>query len=243
MLVMLIQFGLNTSTVMSKCGGSATSNMATAAMLTFVPWLFIFGMVIVALILFPGFKGAFSDVLGYFAVAGSANSLLTELLVDPDINNKIEKETADEGSSPEVQSGGARETRQDMQNAADAIIKLFGNMSILINQIVPGNFAHYWQVLQPLFKDKFRDNLESAETLAKQQALLDLVVIRDNIGEAFWYIYTAILLISIVQFNITTQPCSTDPNILQNKYTDYLAQQATAAKDSANAKATLYASG
>jgi hypothetical protein len=40
-----------------------------------------------------------------------------------------------------------------------------------------------------------------------KQKLLDVVVMRDNIGEAMWYLYTGILLISITQYNLTTQGC------------------------------------
>ena len=116
-------------------------------------------------------------------------------------------------------------------------------MSILINQIVPGNFSHWWTTLQPLMKDQYRNNPESQDTLAKQQALLDLVVARDNVGEAFWYIYTAILLISIVQYNIITQGCYKDPNNMQANYANYLEQEQAIAQTNANANATVYASG
>ena len=34
------------------------------------------------LIIFPGFKSAFSDVIGYYWVSYSANKLVTEILID-----------------------------------------------------------------------------------------------------------------------------------------------------------------
>jgi hypothetical protein len=40
-----------------------------------------------------------------------------------------------------------------------------------------------------------------------KQKLLDLVVLKDNIGEAFWYVYTAILISSIVYYNLATRGC------------------------------------
>ena len=226
MVIMLVQFAINTSTMVAKCGGSLSANLGQAALMTFIPWLAIFGILIVVLILFPGMKSAFSDVVGYFVVAGSANKLLSELLVDTEINEKI-KQAGDSIDDTK---------KQAMQDAAEAVMKMVGNISILINQIVPSNFVQYWKMLQPLMKEKYQNNMESLETLTKQQSLLDLVVLRDNIGEAFWYVYTAILLISIIQFNITSKKCETDPSVANAKYDDYLdtQKQADAAKKVAN---------
>ena len=41
---------------------------------------------------YPGFKSVFSDVIGYFFVARSANNLLAEILKDTNIDNIIQNE-------------------------------------------------------------------------------------------------------------------------------------------------------
>jgi hypothetical protein len=51
----------------------------------------------------------------------------------------------------------------------------------------PNNFLEIWETLKPLMITGSYDNLEI------KQKLLDLVVLKDNIGEAFWYLYTSIL--------------------------------------------------
>jgi hypothetical protein len=107
--------------------------------------------------------------------------------------------------------------KQAMQDAADAIIKLCGNMSILINQIVPDNFTKYWTMLQPLMKDEYKNQVDPP----MKQKLLDVVVTRDNIGEAMWYIYTAILLISIVQFKLVSHGCSQNADTVMANYSLY----------------------
>ena len=61
-VVILIQFGLNSVAIVQKCGGSVSQNMGIAAMVTFIPWFFFLGLIIVALLVFPGWKSAFSDV-------------------------------------------------------------------------------------------------------------------------------------------------------------------------------------
>jgi hypothetical protein len=228
MAVLVFQLAINMSTLESKCGGGWTSNLGYAMLITFGPWLAMFGILIAVMINFPGMKSAFSDVIGYYAVSNSANKLLAELLVDTDINDKI-KQAGD----------GVDETKQQaMQDAAEAVMKMVGNISILINQIVPSNFMSYWKTLIPLMK-----NPDAADLPEKQQALLDIVVLRDNIGEACWYIYTAILLISIIGYKIVNKSCEIDPKVANANYDQYLDKQQAANDAKAIANSIPYTLG
>ena len=179
------------------------------------------------LVIFPGFKSAFSNVVGYFAVAGQANNILTELLVDTEINKKIQDDTTI-----------TEEKKKSVQSAADAILKLCGNMSILINKIVPENFSEYWKMLTPLMKDKYQ-NLESS-TMELKQKLLDIVVLRDNIGEALWYVYTAVLLTSVIQYNLANRTCNVDLNTIEENRQNFLKQQSDIQTANTNAQSTVY---
>ena len=225
LMVVLSQFGLNASILSNKCGGSIINNIGTAFLMTFIPWIFIFGGVIAILIVFPGFKSAFSNVIGYFAVSGRANNILTELLENTDISKTIDDATV-----------GNTEKNQSLKSAADAIIKLCGNMSILINQIVPTNFAEYWKMLIPLMKDNYRLNVP----IELKQELLDTVVMRDNIGEALWYIYTAVLLISIIQYKIVSTECSKDLATLQEGQLQFQLDQADVEAKNNKATSKIY---
>lgn len=222
LLVLLVQFGINAGIVVNKCGGSVSQNIGIAGIMTFFPWVLIFGIVMVILVIFPGFKSAFSDVIGYFYVSKKANDILTELLMDTNIYDKIDKVDEQRGESPD---------KEALRDAADAIIKLCGNMSILINQIVPSNFIKYMEMLKPLLKPKYEANPGLLES--KEQELLEVVVARDNIGEAFWYIYTAILLISIIQYNIASRPCIKDPATIKANYDKFIAEQEATNKEKA----------
>jgi hypothetical protein len=207
--VCLTQFLLNTAYLNGKCGGTSKDNIGIAALYTFIPWTVIFGSMIAVLIIFPGFKSAFSDVIGYFAISGSASDLLSKVLIDTNINALIEKETDSQ-------------RKQELTSAAEALMKICGNNSILINQMYPDNFINIWDKLKPLMRDKvYADN--SPENLKQQ--LLDLVVQRENIGEALWYIYTAILVSSIVYYNLDTRGCVKDINKIKAEYEDYMKEQ------------------
>lgn len=227
LIVALTQFGVNVATIITSCGGNVSQSIGSAALLTFIPWVLIFGVLIVILIVFPGWKSAFSNVVGYFAVSGEANNILSDLLVQNDISDDINSAAANDPVKKDA-----------LEKAATAIVKLTGNMSLLINQIVPANFMTYWSVLTPLMKEKYQKDQAAAAEL--QQKLLNVVVLRDNVGEAVWYIYTAILLTSIVQYNISTRACK--PDLASLNANQQIFQEKQQAVNDANSKAqsTIY---
>lgn len=227
LLVMVIQFICNASIISSTCGGNITENMGAAGVFTFLPWSLIFGVIIVILTVYPGFKSAFSDVIGYFWVSSSANKVITELLVDPKIQKKMDEDVI---STPEQ--------KEAMMTAADTIIKICGNTSVLINQIVPSNFQSYWNILTPLLKPKYQT--ENPDTEKIRNELFEIVVARDNIGEAMWYMYTGLLLTSLVQLKITTRGCVSNPKTMEENYQKFKDAEQQAQTQKALATNTTY---
>jgi len=227
LLVVVIQFMVNASIISTTCGGSVTENMGAAGVFTFLPWTLLFGVLIVVLTVYPGFKSAFSDVVGYFWVSSSANKIITDLLINPDIQKKVDDDTA---ATPEQ--------KEAMQGAADAIIKICGNTAILINQIVPSNFDSYWNILKPLMKEKYQT--ENEETKKMKNDLFELVVTRDNVGESMWYMYTGLLLTSIVQLKITTRGCVNNPKTMEQNYQKFLDAEKEAQAQKELATSTTY---
>ena len=220
-IIVVSQFFLNTGYLLSKCGGSINKNIGAAALFTFIPWVLIFGVMLAVLVIFPGFKTAFSDVIGYFAVAGSANDIFSSMLIGTDINEMIDK-TNDE------------DKKRELSQAAEAIMKICGNKSILINQMNPENFLDIWKTLKSLMLPGVYENIEI------QKQLLDLVVLKDNIGEALWYIYTSILISSIVYYNLATRGCVKDIDQIKSEHDDYIKQQEDSAKQQEINNSTSY---
>lgn len=225
LLVIMIQFMVNSSIISSNCGGNITENMGMAGILTFLPWILIFGVLVLIITVYPGFKSAFSDVIGYYYVSSSANKILTELLVNKDVEKKI---LEDPNMTPEKKAA--------MESAADTIIKICGNTSILINQMVPSNFDQYWSLLRPLMKDKYQ--VDGPEATQMQNDLFELVVTRDNVGEAMWYMYTGLLLTSIVQLKITSRGCASNPATMEANYQKFVEQDQKKAAENAKAEKT-----
>ena len=253
LLVIMIQFIVNASIITTTCGGSINENMGAAGAFTFIPWLLIFGVIVIVLVIYPGFKSAFSDVIGYYYVSTKANELLVELLASQGVDTAptttpptaptttpTTTPTTPTTPTSKGQTGG---TKEELQKAADLILKICGNTSILINQMVPSNFDSYWKLLNPLKKEKYQmkngDEISNdAQNLKKQ--LFELVVTRDTIGEALWYIYTGLLLTSIVQLKITSRGCATNPQTMEANYAKFQEQQSAAQQQAASATSTTY---
>jgi len=210
LVVVVSQFGLNTAYLVNKCGGNATTNIVTSLLITIIPWILIFGVMVAVLIMYPGFKTAFSDVVGYFAVATSAGNILNSILIDTKIDQAIDQVSEISG-----------EQKGSMKQTAEAILKLCGNKSILINKMTPQNFLSIWKILMPLMKD----NGNIPDINEKQQDLLRLVVLKDNIGEATWYLYTAVLLTSIISYYLASRGCVKTIDQLKASHEEYLKQE------------------
>lgn len=261
LLVMVVQFVVNTSIITSNCGGNISDNIGFAAFLTFIIWTLIFGVILLVLIIYPGFKSAFADVIGYFYVSSSANKIITELLVNkdlenslesnvgtgsnaakPDINTNVIEDSLKNNMTPEIptnpnQIGGQAVNKKELEKAADAIVKICGNSSILINQMVPENFDDYWKILNPLKKPEYRDD-SNPKTQEMKNELFELVTIRDNIGEAMWYIYTGLLVVSIIQMKIATRGCVNSQATMEKNYQQFLENEKQAQEAKANSTQT-----
>jgi hypothetical protein len=255
LLVMMVQFIVNASIIAKSCGGSISENMGAAGIFTFIPWTLIFGVTIIILVIYPGFKSAFSDVIGYYWISNKANDLLVELLVQQNVEDSLAKGASTStpaspvapaspasqgvlvGGKNTSQKGG--DDKQAIREVADLILKLCGNTSILINQMTPRNFEPYWSLLTPLKKPKYQND-SAAETQTLKKQLFDLTVTRDNIGETLWYVYTGLLLTSIVQLKITTRGCATNPKIMEENYAKFQKQEAAIQAQKATTANTTY---
>lgn len=211
-ITIVLQFFINTASISSMCGGNIVENMGTSVMSTFFPWFFIFVPLIVALMLYSNIKNMFSDVVGYFWVSNSASTLLAELLIDKNSANESE----------------------NVQAVTELVLKIYGNNSLLINQITPSNFADYWTQLKPLIKPTM---YESRDMKTK---LFDIVVSRDNIGEAMWLMYTGMLVVSLVQLKIASRGCIQSQATMEKNYKQYLEDEKKASEKKELAQSTTY---
>ena len=201
--VLITQFVVVVVYLVNTCNnGTAGQNVSSAALSTLLPWTFIFGLMILVLLNYPNIKAAFSNVVGYYFVANKANQIFNSLLFNTTLS-----------------SLGEGAVDENVKTASNAVTKILSNNAIVINKMTPGTFASTWQLLEPL--------MTTDKTILSQNhdELFKLIVYKDNIGEAFWYLYTGILIISIVGYNISATGCPMSAKGLAEKYNDYEASQ------------------
>jgi hypothetical protein len=202
MVLFLVHMAVNLMGFQNKCGGSLSNNIGKVFISTFVPWLLIFGALMLVLIIFPGFKGAFSNVIGYYAVYRASNKILIKLLGNTQVDRPLE----------DVQ-GSEEENANILEKASDAVLKLVGNTSIMINQFTPENFEDMWNMMIPVMKPEMR----GVANAPLKSELLEQVILRDNIGECCWYLYTMLLLLVIVKTMLMKQECVTTLTDIKEK--------------------------
>lgn len=112
----------------------------------------------------------------------------------------------------------------------DELIKLDNNITntlpgkpeIFINILTPFNFNSYFNNLSA--KSSPQD-IQKQGYIQIKDDLFKLIVNKDTIGEVMWVIYTGILLISIVQYYITSKNCNNDKLTMQDNYKKYVDTQ------------------
>ena len=210
--LLLIQWIISMIYVSSKYGNLG-KNLGVTTLYTFIPWILIFGVMMGILIMYPGFKNAFSNVIGYFIISNQANDLLTSLLGTGDVNKKVNAESNNE-------------KKQNLLEAADIILKICGNKGVIINEINSENFADMWNTLNTLSLDSISEN----DKKNMRQDLLDLVLRKETIGEFCWYIYCGILVSSIVFYQLSAQTYEKSTEEIAENEQQYVAEQDEKAK-------------
>lgn len=108
-----------------------------------------------------------------------------------------------------------RQILQEPKNEQDnpLLSKIYINKSLLINKLTPLNFKNIIDGGELPIK-------QNVDVKAKED-LLNLVSYRDNVGEFCWYVYTAIFVISIVQYNVVNLTCNKSQATLQSDLAAY----------------------
>lgn len=133
------EFFINFSLAKAMCG---SAQLGPALFITFIPWIIIFGLLNVALFLFPGWKSPFSNTFGYG---------VTRLFGINDLLNKILKPQNTNSKDPN----------------SVALEHIYSDRSLLINEINPEKFDDFWKGMSSLFTSNAGDFKEKLHDLVR----------------------------------------------------------------------------
>lgn len=129
--IIVLELILVFSAMISRC-----SNVSTGIIYPILIWIFIFLGTKIVLLSNPGFKSAFSDVIGYYYVYGNKQNKFIEDLLNTSTTDKE-------------------------QNTL--VRDIISNKGLLFNSIVPGNFELIWESLKPVSKPAVYDNVANQQ--------------------------------------------------------------------------------
>tara|TARA_B100000902_G_scaffold399781_1_gene472503 strand:- start:90 stop:920 length:831 start_codon:yes stop_codon:yes gene_type:complete len=208
--VIIGQFFINLQLTTAMCG---SPNWATAAMCTFFPWGFIFGILLLLLSMFPGWLAPFSNTFGYgVALAAGLNDTMVDILKP---QSKKERDSSGEKLNPQ---------------AEEALEHIYADRSLLVNEITSDNFDNFWNNMAGLF----RSGVESNNALKSD--LYSFVVLKEIVSEYVWYILAGMLITSVSFNYIAGSACGVSAGEMQARHADY-EKELKAAQDDAKAKA------
>tara|TARA_Y100000591_G_C21850418_1_gene711338 strand:+ start:472 stop:1413 length:942 start_codon:yes stop_codon:yes gene_type:complete len=213
-VVIIGNFFLNISVSKSFCNGNV--QWYSTFLITFIPWILIFGILNIVLIVFPGWLVPFSNTFGYF-VANIAG--LNTLFVDEILRPKFNPDNINDSNV----------------NVAKALTQIYRNETLLINEIpIDGDteeekiklFDSFYKTMQKvgLFKDHTRaeDETDENKVTEAKNRLYKFLKMKDVTAEYIWNILCGFLVISLSYNYIVNAGCAYSAKAMKDRYDSQL---------------------
>jgi hypothetical protein len=180
-IIFSTMYALNTTSMKKMCP-NGTKNLVTKVFFsTFIPFVFLFGTIVVALSLMPGWKAPFSNTLGYSLVK---NVMFRKLFSLQDWLKEGETE-------------GDSELAKFNQRS---------NRTFFVNELTPENFFQAIDSLNIQFKEAGDGEVD----YPVKKLLYKAVIVKDFISEFIWLLVTSLLTFSLSQIYILNNSCEPD---------------------------------
>ena len=200
LILVIGNYFINLNITKSVCGGQP--QWATTMMNTIIPWILIFGIMNIVLIIFPGWITPFANTFGY----GAMNLLGLKDLLNVILN--INKSNPDNTLT------------SSQKLVARGIEEIYGNSSLFINQVPtePDKFKDFVKTL--ISTGYFRKglNINSNEIIS----LYKLIQLKELVGKYIWNLLTGILVTTVSYNYIINSGCNNSIKQMQTKRNNFL---------------------
>jgi|TARA_B110000967_G_scaffold195695_1_gene225482 hypothetical protein len=190
--LIIVQFFINLQLTSDICN---ESQYGIAMTTTIFPWVFIFGILVILLKIFPNWLSPFSNTFGYlFTYITGVNEFLMEIL------------------------------KSKSTNSNSAIEKIYENKSLLINSITLENISDWWKKMSDKNSGILKSNMgnEQSDNFKKLEKFIRL---KTNVAEFIWYILTGILVTSVSYNYILNSGCTQSAEEMEKRHNEYLEQE------------------
>ena len=187
----LIIFILNVIKIGNKC--SRNNDIIFHSIFSFLPWLFVYGLIILIFRNFPGWKAPFSNTFGYlFVKLLSANTVIINLF-----NTLIFDKN-------QINSDNVNLSYLEKKTLLNNIYK---DQSVMLNVITIENINKFWN-------DLF-STVPSAQDY--REKLYNIIQVKDKVSEFIWYILLSTIAYSISNRYISTIQCNQSTKDLEKQ--------------------------
>ena len=177
------------------CG---SKNISLGFFSTLFPFIFIFMIGVVCIIVFPGWLRGFSNTFGLSIIRWCRyNDTLDKLMsIKPDNNND------------------------------DIINNIYNDFDVIINELeYPGHSElSNWDSFNTVFKGKMSQSVDATTLNEIKKEILGFMTIKDNIATYLWLALFSSITILVSQNRILSETCSSDI-ASDEKYQEYIATQ------------------
>tara|TARA_Y100001937_G_scaffold62137_1_gene85263 strand:- start:22 stop:831 length:810 start_codon:yes stop_codon:yes gene_type:complete len=184
---------INIELTKTMCG---VEQPLTAFIVTLIPWVIIFGILNIMLIMFPGWLSPFSNTFGYGVAKLSG--------ISKTMNKIFKAQVAD-------QSGLSGE----MKSVQEALANIYKDKSLLINEITTENFETFWNKMSVLFRPNVKGDTALKNELFKH------VLTKQLTAEYIWYILTGGLVTSASYNFLVNSRCKISTSEQERRAKEY----------------------
>ena len=191
------QYILNLSLTSEMCG---QANPSAAFAITAIPWTMIFGLMTIALTIFPGFLSPFSNTLGY---------LITKIA---GLDGEMEKNLRPDANTDSMDN--------DTISLVRALEHIKGDYSLFINEIGISNIvdSDKWASLSKIFNPKIGPAFRST--------IGSFLIMKDVVAEMIWYLLTGSFVTSVSYNALVSRGCNVSVAEMKERHDDYVIKQA-----------------
>jgi hypothetical protein len=207
--VVVGEYFINLTATDQMCG---SAQYTTAFYVTVVPWVIIFGLLNLMLVMLPGWLVPFSNTFGYLgAKLTNVDALFKEMLVPEFKGNTVDDKLGNE-----------------------ALAYIRTDPTLLINRITESNFDNFWSEMKTSGQF-FKPNIEQYKEKLRQY-----VNLKDNISLFIWYILTGGLVTSVSYNYIVNAGCKQSATEMENRHKDYVQKQQQIVEEKATEEPRVY---
>lgn len=214
LLLVIGNYFINLNITKSVCKGQP--QWANTMFNTLIPWILVFGVINIVLIMFSGWLSPFSNTFGFGLINLLGLGELLKIILNLNRDNlNVESNAAD-------------------KLVARGIQEIYGNNSLFINQI-PSDPDKFKEFVQTLIDTKYFIKLSVTPTPSDEIIqLFKFIQLKNLVGKYIWNLLTGILVVSISYNFIINSECSNSLKQMEDRRNDFIITENKRHADTSN---------